>query len=111
MKSSSWDAAVTMAGRALQAATRKLGATPSTLAKEIDELGTRGVLTGSMVEWAHEIRLLRNISAHPDLVELSVEEGDAKDVMEFLDYLLIYAFDLPHQITEYKARRSQKKAP
>jgi Domain of unknown function (DUF4145) len=103
----SWDAAVTMAGRALQSATRDhFGAKPATVEKEIDELGGKGILPMPMVEWAHEIRLLRNIGAHPDAEELEVNEEDAKDIVKFLNYFLVYSFDLPKEIADYKERRS-----
>ena len=102
-------AAAAMAGRALQAATRHLGAKPGKLNNEIDQLGENGILPKSMVEWTHEIRLLRNIGAHPDAVETAVEEDDAKDVVEFLDYFLVYTYDLPKQIEDYKERRKKKR--
>ena len=106
----SWDAAAAMAGRALQALTGgHFHAKPATLEKEIEELGGEGVLPVAMVEWAHEIRLLRNIGAHPDPSEESVDATDAKDIVEFLDYFITYALDLPKQISDYKARRSQKR--
>jgi hypothetical protein len=105
----SWDAAAAMAGRALQAATRgHFEAKQSTLEKEIDELGRKGILPAPMVEWAHEIRLMRNIGAHPDPVELEVEAADAKDIVKFMDYFLVYSFDLPKEIADYRARRESK---
>jgi hypothetical protein len=105
----SWDAAAAMAGRALQAVTRgHFKAKPATLEKEIEELGSKGILPRPMVEWAHEIRLLRNIGAHPDPVEESVSAADAKDIVKFLDYFLIYVFNLPKEIADYKARRKDK---
>ena len=105
----SWDAAAAMAGRALQALTRgHFKAKPASLEKEIDELGDKGILPVGMVEWAHEIRLLRNIGAHPDALEESVDATDAKDIVEFLDYFVTYALSLPKQISDYKARRAQK---
>jgi hypothetical protein len=103
----SWDAAAAMAGRALQAATRgHFQAKAASLEKEIDELGGKGILPAPMVEWAHEIRLVRNIGAHPDPLELEVKEEDAKDIVKFLDYFLVYSFNLPKEIADYKARRS-----
>jgi uncharacterized protein DUF4145 len=106
----SWDAAAAMAGRALQALTRgHFKAKHATLEKEIEELGGKGILPVGMVEWAHEIRLLRNIGAHPDQYETSVDATDAKDIVEFLDYFIAYALNLPKQIADYKARRAQKR--
>lgn len=99
----SWDAAAAMGGKALEAAARHLGAKASTLAKMIDELGSAGMLPQAMVDWAHEIRLLRNVGAHA--AESEVEAQDAQDMVEFLDLFLHYALTLPEEISAYKARR------
>lgn len=107
LETESWDAAVTMAGRALQAAVRGMGASSGQLQKEIDELGEKGILPRSMVEWAHEIRIIRNIGAHPDSVDTSVSPEDAKDIVKFLDYFCIYTFNLPKEISEYRERRNK----
>ena len=98
----SWDAAAAMGGKALEAAARELGAKAGTLAKMIDELGTVGVLPRAMIEWAHEIRLLRNVGAHADD---AVAPEDARDMVEFLDLFLHYALTLPEEISTYKNRR------
>lgn len=103
----SWDAAAAMAGRSLQAAVRQLGATPGNLKDEINELGTKGILPKSMVDWAQEIRIIRNIGAHPDPLETSVDPDDAKDIVKFLDYFLVYTYNLPKEIQDYKARRGK----
>src|SRR5262249_20978346 len=106
----SWDAAAAMAGRALQSMTRgHFKAKPGSLEKEIEELRNKGILPETMVEWAHEIRLLRNIGAHPDALEAAVDADDAKDIVEFLEYFLIYTLNLPKQISDYKGRRAQKR--
>jgi hypothetical protein len=105
----SWDAAAAMAGRALQAATRgHFKAKPGKLKSEIDELGERGILPTPMMEWAHEIRLLRNVGAHPDEEGIAVDAKDARDIVEFMDYFLVYALNLPRQIADYKKRRAEK---
>ena len=109
IRAASWDAAATMAGRALEAATRHLGAKPGKLVAELNELGDKGILPKSMVDWAHEIRVLRNVGAHPDPVETRVEKGDASDVAKFLDCFLTYVYDLPKEIADYKERRVKKK--
>ncbi len=94
-------------GVTLQAATREMGAAPRQLAGEIDELGKKGVLPAAMTEWAHEIRALRNIGAHPDATETSVEAKDANDIVKFLDYFLIYVYNLPKEIEQYRTRRDK----
>ncbi len=63
-----------------------------------------------MKEWAHELRELGNESAHPDPVgsQASADEGGVRDVIEFLDFLLQYLYTLPHEIKQYRERRTGK---
>lgn len=100
-----WDAAALMARSALQTALRGAGATGASLRAEIDDLSTRGVLPPHMRDWAHELRELGNESAHPQPGGPPTEPSDARDIVEFLDFLLQYLYDLPHQIDQYRARR------
>jgi hypothetical protein len=61
-----WDAANLMARSALQFVVLKEGATGGTLFAQINDLATKGVLHPLMKDWATEVRLLANESAHPD---------------------------------------------
>jgi hypothetical protein len=98
-----------MARRSLQAALREKGAKKGRLYDQVEQLGEAGVLPIPMVQWAGEIRLLGNIGAHPDEVESEVDAQDAKDIVKFLDYFLVYSYNLPLEIEEYKKRRNQSK--
>jgi len=50
---------------------------------------------------------LGNEGTHSDPLSTGVKE-DAKDVAEFLDYLLEYLYSLPKQIETYRARKKGK---
>jgi hypothetical protein len=102
--SENWDAATVMARSALQQAVRDHGAKGSNLRAEIDDLAGRGVLPSHMKDWAHELRLLANESAHPDN-STTPNQTDVSDILSFLDFLLVYLYTLPHDIAEYRARR------
>lgn len=101
-----WDAAIMVAGSALQAAMREQKAKGKNLAAEIDDLSDRGTLPTIMKEWAHELRGLRNLSAHPKPGEMSPDSKDVKDVVKFLDYLLRYLYTMPEEILRYRERRN-----
>jgi hypothetical protein len=60
-----------------------------------------------MKDWAHEVRLLANESAHPDApaADPAVPQ-DAKDVVNYLDFLLFYLYDLPQQIVAHRNRKT-----
>ena len=102
-----WDAAAVMARSALQAALRNQEAKGKNLKEEIDDLLHKGILPKIMKEWADELRLLGNESAHPHDTSNPPDEKDVHAVINFLDYLLLYLFDLPSQIQEYRQRKAK----
>ena len=107
-----WDAANLMARSALQFAVREKGAEGGGLKSQIDDLVTKGVLHPLMKDWAHEVRLLANESAHPEAPEpIEVTPEDVKDVVHFLDLLLLYLYDLPKQIENYRQRDKNPTSP
>jgi hypothetical protein len=106
-----WDAANVMARSALQFVVREKKANGKNLKDQIDDLATQGVLHPLMKDWANEVRLLANESAHPDApVPADVTPQDVKDIVGFLDLLLVYLYDLPKQIENYRQRKSPESA-
>jgi len=103
------DAAAVMARSAMQAALRASDASGKTLRHEIDNLAEKGLLPPVMKEWAHELRLLGNSSAHPDDDEPAPEKNDVTDVVLFLEQLLTYLFSLPDLIAQYRGRKNAPK--
>ena len=101
-----WDAAIMVAGSALQAAMRDQKAKGKTLAAEIDDLSDRGILPAIMKEWSHELRALRNLSAHPKSGEIPPKPTEVRDLVKFLDYLFRYLYSLPKEIERYRSRRN-----
>jgi len=60
-----------------------------------------------MKDWADEVRLLANESAHPDAhVPADMTPEDSKDTVNFLDSLLAYLYDLPKQIENFRQRKN-----
>jgi hypothetical protein len=104
-----WDGASVMSRSALQIVLRDQGAVGKTLKDEIDDLATKGTLPPVMKDWAHELRLLGNESAHPEIDQTGADPQDVRDAIEFLDVLLHYIYDLPAQIKQYRNRRSTQK--
>jgi hypothetical protein len=102
-----WDAANLMARSALQFVVREKNAKGKNLKEQIDDLVAQGVLHPLMKDWADEVRLLANESAHPDApIPVDVTPQDSKDVVNFLDLLLFYLYDLPKQIEGYRQRKA-----
>ena len=103
-----WDAASVMCRSAMQAVLRDKGASGRTLRDEIEDVGKKGLLPPIVMEWAHELRLLGNESAHPELDQTAANSQDVTDAIKFLDLLLHYIYDLPAKIGKYRARRNPK---
>lgn len=103
------DAATVMARSAVQFIARERGAKASKLKGQIDELAAQGVLHPLMKDWAHEVRLLGNDSAHPDpYAQTDVTLENVKDVVNLLDLLLTYLYDLPKQVEDFRKRNAPK---
>lgn len=94
-----------MARSALQQTLRNQNAKGKNLKEEIDNLFNKGLLPKIMKEWSHELRLLGNDSAHPNNDIVEPNKSDVYAVINFLDHLLLYLFDLPKQIQEYRERK------
>lgn len=109
LDSESYDAAAMTSRSALQAVMRQQGAVGSDLKAEINDLGEKGILPTILVDWSHELRELANESAHPetegDKEADDVDPADAGDLVEYLDYLLEYVYDMPARINRYRSRR------
>lgn len=104
-----YDAAVVMARSAVQAIMRNKNAKKGDLYHEINDLVGRGVIPNIVGELAHEVRELARPSAHPTEGEEPIDSKDANEIVEFLDVLLEYTYDLPYKINE--RREKQGKAP
>jgi hypothetical protein len=104
LEGKNWNAAAVMARSAVQLTLRHHNAVGNNLKQEIDDLAKKGLLPPVMKEWSHEVRDLGNDSAHPT-PGASIDESDAKDVVQFLSTLLTMLYDLPHQIKGYRARK------
>jgi hypothetical protein len=106
LRDSNFDAACVMARSALQVALRHHEAKGSNLKQEIADLGAKGLLPPIIREWADNVRELGNDSAHPKPGQAAANRSDANDIVNFLDFLLEYLFDLPQRIKAYRERKS-----
>lgn len=101
-----WTAAALMARSAVQLVARAKGATGKNLKEEIDDLAAKGLILPVMQEWAHEVRELGNEGTHPQPGTVGTDEKDAKDVVEFLTFLMTVMYNVPKQINDFRARKT-----
>jgi hypothetical protein len=112
LKNENWDAANVMARSALQFVVRDKKAVEGRLKDQIDDLADKGVLHPLMKDWANEVRLLANESAHPKAPNpKEFTPQDAKDIVNVLDLLLLYLYDLPKQIEDFRQRKNPRVEP
>jgi hypothetical protein len=90
----------------VQMTMRDKGAVGKDLYNEIEDLATKGDLPPLMKDWSHEVRVLGNDSAHPKPNAPPATPEDARDVVQFLDSLLLYLYDFPKKISDYRQRRN-----
>lgn len=99
-----YKACVVMCARAIQGSAIGLGAKKDNLTKQIDELFSKGKITEALKDYAHEIRVTRNIGAHPDKDGLEdVMEQDASDIVALTREYLHHVYVMPAIL---KARRA-----
>jgi hypothetical protein len=103
-----WDAAAVMARSAVQITVRDKGAVGKSLYSEIEDLAAKGDLPPLMKEWSHEVRELGNDSAHPEPNKPAMTPQDARDIVQFLDSLLLYLYDFPKRVSDYRLRQKTK---
>ncbi len=101
-----WTAAALMARSAIQLVARAKGAKGKNLKEEIEDLADKGLILPVMKEWAHEVRELGNEGTHPKPGTKGTGEKDAKDVVEFLSFLMTVMYDLPKEIAEFRKRKT-----
>ncbi len=111
------EAAAVMARSTLQGAIRGRlepveGETPTNqktfidLFGDINRLHEEGTIPNVLKDWAHEVRLFARTAAHPNGSEEDISKDDLNDVMQFIDFLLEYLYDVPARIEIYRSRQS-----
>lgn len=103
-----WKASVVMCRRALQGSMIEKGAKKDKLWEQIDELYEQEIITKSIKDWAHEIRLTGNIGAHPDKDGLEdVTKEDAKELIDFMEEYLNYVYVMPSKVAAKRAKKEK----
>lgn len=113
-------AACAMFGRALEALCRDklsplkgpkqppaIGDAPDTyrsimLGKGIELLRSNGIIDEKLYEWSNDLKIYRNIAAHPE--DMEITRQDAEDLQTFVHAIVEYVYDLTERYSEFKAR-------
>ncbi|QCI65651.1 DUF4145 domain-containing protein [Phreatobacter stygius] len=85
----------------LEVATKELGGEGKTPFERINDLARKGTVTGSVRDWADEVRKRGNAAVH----ELEAgTDAEARDYVAFIKLFLRVAFELPEEIKGLRAR-------
>ncbi|PQQ22399.1 DUF4145 domain-containing protein [Photorhabdus hindustanensis] len=94
---------VMLARKALDISTKVLGVTDgindNNLSARIFKLKDSGKITNEMAQWARIIRLDGNTSVHSDE---EFDESEARELLDFVETFLLYAFTLPTMVATNK---------
>ncbi|MBI9114298.1 DUF4145 domain-containing protein [Sanguibacter suaedae] len=100
-------AAILLGRSVVEATAKDKGIVKGTLATKINGLEAAGHIRPLIAETAHEIRFLGNDMAHGDFIE-PVSDGQAADVLAFMDEVLNEVYQGPARVN---ARRAARIAP
>jgi hypothetical protein len=94
------DAAAVMAGSAVDAMLKHFKLTEGSVYKRIDQAVEKHILTESMGEWAHEVRLGSNRPRHADADNPHVSSAEAAQSVEFAEALGHFLFVLSSRVSK-----------
>jgi len=95
-----WLSAQVMVGRTLEAICKHFCPGAKSIFDGLEEIYRQGLLSKQMLDWSHDLRLLRNLAAHTN--DQEVGEWDVSTSLDFLQALLTMLFKIAHDFKTYK---------
>jgi len=90
------DACVVEMRKALEAICRHQGVQGRNLAEGLNVLAAAGRLPPTLVDAAHQLRLVGNIGAHAKTIDL--EQSDVRDVLDLARFIVDFLYAAPHRM-------------
>ena len=106
-KVASYESCAMMCRKCIETMCTTLGANGRNLNDKLNNLYEAKKTDSRLLEWAQEIRLVGNFGAHEDDI---VTRRDARDTLDFTEYILTYVFILTSRFDEYRNRRAKLKS-
>lgn len=105
-KAQAYNACAVMCGKAIEGICRKYGIKRNlSLEKGLKKLAEMGVIDGKILKWGEEVRLQRNIGAHPSDENITPE--DAQDLLDFAVAISEYVFVLSEKFEKFIQRKNK----
>jgi hypothetical protein len=81
------------------------GVTERALARSLRKMHEDKLIDDRLFEWSDLMRIAGNEAAHG--VALSIQQADAKDILEFTNAIMDYLFSFRDRFEEFKKRRNK----
>lgn len=104
-RNQTWLASAVMIGRTLEAVCREFDERSKNIKGSLNKMYTEGILSQEFHNWANELRILRNIGAHPSKEQ--VAQQDVKETLDFLKSLLEIYYVIRPRMSAMSTRRNK----
>ncbi|GAU80103.1 DUF4145 domain-containing protein [Fusibacter sp. 3D3] len=104
-KAKAYIACTVMVGRALEAVCKDFVPETKTIHHGLKKMNENGFVSEEILEWANELKYLRNHGAHASNIEIS--DKDSKDALDFLQAILEILYHLRPRFNDIKNRHSK----
>jgi hypothetical protein len=98
-------ACVVMVGRTLEAVCKEFGFSTRSVFEGLKSMYDKGVISQELLDWANELRVLRNVGAHA--TGQRVDCLDATEALDFLQAILEILYELRPKFEKFKLRRTK----
>lgn len=102
-----YTACLVMVRRTLEGTCKDQGVKKNTLVKGLEELRERGLIDGTLAEWADALRIAGNRGAH--FTGEAVPREDAEDALAFAEALVDHIYVLRKRFEDFQRRLKEKK--
>lgn len=103
-----WTACVVMVGRTLEAVCKEFDPATKNIFKGLKTMYDKHLISEEVLEWADELRVLRNLGAHA--TKERIDRSDAKGALDFLQAILEILYDLRPKFEDFTRRRDRDRA-
>ena len=104
-RAQAFTASAIMCRKTLEGICAAHGVDGRTLFASLREMKETGLIDDRLFEWSDSLRIAGNEAAHG--VGLSIEQPDAKDILEFTNAILDYLFSYRDRFEQFKRRRNK----
>ena len=105
-RAGAFTASAIMCRKTLEGICAAHGVTEGSLARSLRKMHEQNLIDGRLFEWSDLMRAAGNEAAHG--VGLSIEQADAKDILEFTNAIMDYLFSFRDRFEEFKKRRNKE---